>query len=142
MARSYARGPMEGRKTEALSSPFRQNRFVFLARCWPVWPSPDQRTKCLLHPRSRFREWVRLGKMIFGVVERRIPAQPPLEISELIERISCDRERQHEREGSIRKAQRTIAFIPLRGAVALGVDQQGDAADFLSYAQASIGGAQ
>ncbi len=40
------------------------------------------------------------------------------------------------------QAQSAVAFMPARGAIVLGVDEQGDAADILRDANAAIGCAQ
>jgi hypothetical protein len=47
-----------------------------------------------------------------------------------------------EGERRIEHGERAIAFIPARGAIVLGVDEQRDAADILRDADATIGSAQ
>ena len=51
-------------------------------------------------------------------------------------------ERQDERKRRIVHAESAVAFVPARGAIVLGVDEQGDAADILRDADAAIGGVQ
>ena len=56
-----------------------------------------------------------------------------------MKRIGGRGERQHERERRIVESENAIAFVPARGAIILGVDQQRDAADIIGDADASIG---
>lgn len=47
------------------------------------------------------------------------------------ERIGGDRQRQNERQRRILQTEGAIGFIPVGGAVAFGINQQGNAADML-----------
>ena len=59
-----------------------------------------------------------------------------------LKRVGRDGQRQHERERRIVQAESAVAFIPARGAIVFGIDEQSDAADIFRDADAAIGGAQ